>query len=65
MKKAGPPFGTTAGRGLAIGSAPRPITSPPAPMCPNALELRQLLQYEAFTQGKINSKKICNSMSFY
>ena len=51
MKKAGPPFGTTAGRGLAIGLAPPPVVPPPAPMCPNALELRQLLQYQSISKG--------------
>nr|CAB3266505.1 sperm-associated antigen 17 [Phallusia mammillata] len=46
VKKPGPPFATTLGKGLAIGSAPLPFVPPPAPACPTALELRQLIQRE-------------------
>ena len=52
-KKTGPPFATTAGKGLAIGSAPAPVLPPPMPMCPKALELRQLLQYEPISDSEL------------
>ena len=48
-KKPGPPFGTTAGNGLAIGSAMKP-TAPPQPLrCPSKLKIRQILQYKPIT----------------
>ncbi|XP_039272076.2 sperm-associated antigen 17-like [Styela clava] len=44
-KTTGPPFGTTAGKGLAVGSAPGIPEPPPVPPCPAVLELRQLVQF--------------------
>lgn len=47
-KKAGPNFGTNAGRGLEIGSKDTSIP-PPLPKCPETLQIRQVLQYKPLT----------------
>jgi len=54
VKKPGPPFATTVGKGLAVGSAPAPYAPPVAPTCPSALELRQLLQYKPLSNGEMS-----------
>lgn len=45
-KTSGPPFGTTAGKGLAVGNVPVIPEPPPVPPCPAVLELRQLVQFK-------------------
>lgn len=47
-KKAGPNFGTNAGRGLEIGKKDTSIAIP-LPRCPETLQIRQVLQYKPLT----------------
>ena len=46
----GLPFGTTVGRGLAIGNVVRKPAVPAVVQCPRMLEVRQLLQYKPVSQ---------------
>ncbi|XP_074656457.1 sperm-associated antigen 17-like [Tubulanus polymorphus] len=62
-KKDGPEFGTELGRGLAIGSAKKIPPLPPQPKCPQVLELRQLVQYNAMTSDMRNV--LCTGLQEY
>nr|XP_033797404.1 sperm-associated antigen 17 isoform X2 [Geotrypetes seraphini] len=49
-KTMGPPFGSTAGKGLYIRSEYMPANPVPVLKCPNVLQVRQLIQYEPINQ---------------
>ncbi|XP_030060893.1 sperm-associated antigen 17 [Microcaecilia unicolor] len=49
-KTMGPPFGSTAGKGLYIRSEYMPANPVPVLKCPNVLQVRQLIQYEPVSQ---------------
>nr|XP_006825433.1 PREDICTED: sperm-associated antigen 17-like isoform X3 [Saccoglossus kowalevskii] len=46
MNDPGPAFGTTVGKGLAVGSARKPYERGPLLECPQILQLRQLIKYK-------------------
>ncbi len=49
-KQPGPRFGTNVGKGLLVGSVPKPQQRGPIPSCPNQLELRQFTEYNAMSK---------------
>ncbi|XP_022082066.1 sperm-associated antigen 17-like isoform X2 [Acanthaster planci] len=50
LKHPGPKFGTDVGKGLAVGSRLPVLRSPPVPVCPSKLEIRQFIEYKPISE---------------